>query len=533
MIFNSSFIFLGLNKVLHGKYWMSFPEGVYSQEAFILAVSKHLGRILADEEVPGVIREAKDYCEILKKRSIEEKKLEKKVEKEAEKRAHYEAKRSQIQESLSVTGLDISLSNAVDSYAMSLVPISDYGSKKVEFFDVERREIVDYDEEKYRAKKGLETRADLIRSCFSGKLKFNPMNENPIYVEEINGLKYQVFNKCNTPKWFSRSPTKDNIEGSLIEKLLFNLFPEKESRDVALSWAYHAYTSRNQTYLMLVGLQGVGKGLFTSLLSQLVGPKYTEVCPDSFLKDKFNGAMKDKRFLILDEIEIVEGVVGRLKQIANDFVPYEPKGVDSTTIRNYTSTCLTSNSIGDMAVSPQDRRFSAVSIGNTPLLTVMSQALVDALGEMVRRTQDEEPHEEVVNFCHWLLKEYKNTKYSNTYVHKGDHYYEMSFKGLQTFQQFLVTFITEDYDLSGDTSYFISELNIKYKKYSSKGPREKWSLPNNKSIDSFLSTYKFMDKYYLGGLERLVDDKEGSSFKLVIDENLRQYLLSKRDIIGL
>jgi hypothetical protein len=533
VIFTPSFISLGLNKVLHSKYWISFPEGISSQEAFILMVSKHLGRVLTDEEVSTLIREAKEYCEILKKQLIEEKRQEKLEIKKAEKRAEFEAKHSQIQNSLSVTGLDISLSNAVDSYAMSLVPISDYGSKKVEFFDAEKREIIDYDEEKYRAKKGMETRADLIRACFSGKIKFDPMNEKSIYVEEINGLKHQVFNKCNTPKWLSRVPTKDNIEGSLIHKLLLNLFPEKESRDVALSWAYHAYTSRNQTYLMLVGLQGVGKGLFTSLLTQLVGPKYAEVCPDSFLKDKFNGAMKDKRLLILDEIEIVEGVVGRLKQIANDFVPYEPKGIDSTTIRNYTSTCMTSNSIGDMAVSPQDRRFSAVSIGNLPLLTVMSQALVDELGEMVRRTQDEEPHEEIVNFCHWLLKEYKNTKYSNTYVHKGTHYYEMSFKGLKTFQQFLVTFITEDYNLSGDVNYLISDLNIKYKKYSGKGTRENYSLPNNKSMDSFLSTYKFMDKYYLGTLERLVDEKEDSSFKLVIDENLRQYLLSKRNIIDL
>lgn len=533
MIFTPSFISLGLSKVVYNKYHLSFPEGVSSQETFILMVSKHVGRILNDEEISTLIKEAKEYCEAIKKQLIAQKELEKIQKKEAEKKAKYDAKRSQIQDSLSVTGLDISLSNAVDSYAMSLVPISDYGSKKVEFFDAEKREIIDYDEEKYRAKKGMETRADLIRSCFSGKIKFDPMNENPIYVEEINGLKHQVFNKCNTPKWFSRVPTKDNIEGSLIEKLLFNLFPEKESRDVALSWAYHAYTSRNQTYLMLVGLQGVGKGLFTSLLSQLVGPKYTEVCPDSFLKDKFNGAMKDKRLLILDEIDIVESVVGRLKQIANDFVPYEAKGIDSTTIRNHTSACMTSNSIGEMAVSPQDRRFSAVSIGNIPLLTVMSQALVDELGEMVRRTQDEEPHEEVINFCHWLLKEYKNTKYSNTYVHKGTHYYEMSFKGLQTYQQFLVTFITEEYDLLGDTSYFLSALNKKYKKYSGKESRDKYSLPSNKNIISFLSTYKFMDKHYLGTLERLMEDKEDSSFKLVINEDLRQYLLSTRDIIDL
>lgn len=532
MIFTSSFISLGLSKVSHSKYHLSFPEGVYSQEYFILMVSKHLGRVLSDEEVTALIREAKAYCEILKKQLIEEKRQEKIEIKKAEKRAEFQAKQSQIQNNLTVTGLDISLSQGVDEYAMSLLPISDYGSKEIEFFDVERREIVAYDEEKYRAKKGWD-RPELIRQAFSGRLKFDPMNENPLYIEEINGLKYQVFNKCNTPKWLSIKPTKDNIEGSLIHKLLLNLFPEKESREVALSWAYHAYTSRNQTYLMLVGLQGVGKGLFTSLLGQLVGPKYTEICPDSFLKEKFNGAMKDKRLLILDEINIVESVVNRLKQIANDFVPYEAKGIDSTTIRNHTSACMTSNSIGEMAVSPQDRRFSAVSIGNIPLLKIMSQVQVDALGEMVRRTQDEDPHEEIVNFCHWLLKEYKKTKYSNTYVHKGDHYYEMSFKGLQTYQQFLVTFITEEYDLLGDTNYFLSALNKKYKKYSGKESRDKYSLPSNKNIISFLSTYKFMDKHYLGTLERLMEDKEDSSFKLVINEDLRQYLLSKRDIIDL
>lgn len=515
----SSFNALGLYNVTpSGKYYISIPSGILSPDSMIRALSTQMNRLITKEEELELFLVAREYCDEKKRREKELKKKEKED--------------SKIKYSSDV--IDFSLSECADAYLQTIIPISDGSSKDILFFDPRLKEIIPYDEEKYRAKLFFESRAELLRKAFSGKIEFNPLREQAIYTNTIDGVKYQVFNKCKTPKWFSRTPAKDNIEGSLIQRFLFNLFPDKESLDIALSWAYHAFTSRNQTYLMLIGSQGVGKGMFTSLLEQLVSPEYSEKCTDALLKEKFNSQIKDKRLLVLDEISIEsKEVVGKLKSMANNFVPYEAKGKDATTIRNHTSCLLTSNSIGDMSIEPQERRFSAPSIGDRPLAKTMSAEDMSTLAKFLDASSDIEPHEEVINFCHWLLREYKDTKYSNTYVHKGNHFYEMSFNGLASYKQFLIDFLLTEYD-SDVNKFALSELNSKYKaSQGKKNSDTKVSLPPNKYIVDFLKTYRYKDAFCLGKLVSFVDNKDSKSFRLEINEEFKQHLIDEAGFIDL
>jgi hypothetical protein len=519
----SSFNALGLYNVTpSGRYYISMPAGILPPDSMIRALSNQMSRLLTKDEELVLFRSADEYCK-------EKKRKEKEIEKEVKRK---EKEDSRIKYSSDV--IDFSLSEGADAYLHSLIPISDGSSKDILFFDPRLKEIIPYDEEKYRAKLFFESRAELLRKAFSGKIEFNPLREQAIYTSNIDGVNYQVFNKCKTPKWFSRTPSRDNIDGSLIQKFLFNLFPDKESLDIALSWAYHAFTSRNQTYLMLIGSQGVGKGMFTSLLEQLVSPEYSEKCTDALLKEKFNSQIKDKRLLVLDEISIEsKEVVGKLKSMANNFVPYEAKGKDATTIRNHTSCLLTSNSVGDMSIEPQERRFSAPSIGDRPLAKVMSTEDMNALAKILDTPSNTEPPEEIVNFCHWLLREYKDTKYSNTYVHKGDHFYEMSFNGLANYKQFLINFLLEEYD-SDISKFTLSELNSKYKASEGKKNSDtKTTLPPHKYIADFLKTYRYKDTFRLGTLVPFMDNKDNKSLRLQIDPDFKQHLIDESNFIDL
>jgi hypothetical protein len=422
---------------------------------------------------------------------------------------------------------------AYKDHITTLIPFVDSRDAKFHFFDEKSRSVVNVHEKIFISVNGLEGERELIEKSLIGYADFNPLKPEPHYLQEENGKKITILNLCKTPKWLSMDPHYDNIEDGLIFKMILNLFPEAKSREYALCWAYHAITSRNHTYLSLVGARGVGKGMFADLIGQLVGRNYFQKVGDSILEGNFNGQFENNRVLFFDEIVLDEAEkINKLKAYANNHINLEAKGKDARTIRNYTSCIMANNSMSGMQIGPEERRFSIVTIGKKDLRSVLTKKEIDSLVSILETDSEQDAPQEIVNFGHWLLEAYESPEYSNTHTYKEEYFYEVSLNGLAEWKQFLISLFESEYQSEG--TIFFKDLKSKYASHIG-ADKDKVVFPQPKKVQDFLQNYKYRDEFTMGSI---IDNKKNPEDKrlvkaLRISPEFKEYLSTKNDYIDL
>lgn len=518
---DSFFSKLKLNSITSQGYFIT-DYGRKSLEDIIYAYADEYGRLLEKDKIPEVMAEARAYC---LKEKISRKEAERLEKLKLKAESSYKASFS----------LDFNES-AIQEHRlklMRLLPFTDVRDAKFHFFDEHSRSIVNIHEKIFMSINGLDSEQELRNKCLMGYADFNPLRSEPHYLQHENGVEITVLNLCKTPKWLSLAPNDDSIKDGLVYKMIENLFPEAESREFALCWAYHALTSRNHTYLSLVGARGVGKGMFADLIGQLVGRNYFQKCGESTLEGNFNGQFENNRVLFFDEIPLDNtDKINKLKSYANNHISVEAKGRDARTIRNYTSCIIANNSLSGMHIGPEERRFSIVTIGKTDLRKVLGLREIDKLVGILERDADQEPDQEIINFGHWLLENYRNPKYSNTHTYKEEYFYEISMNGLSDWKQFIISHLEENYGLETP----ITTRHLKEKFAESQGLnklKDKIVFPQSRSIHNFLQEYKYRDEYTMGCMVDLKKEEGTSCKALAINPEFRSYLMTKNNIIDL
>lgn len=522
MSYDTFFSKLKLYNITSQGYFLT-DFGRKSVEDIIYAYSDEYGEFLDKNLLPVLLSEARVFCV---KEKIHRKELERLEKLRVKAETSYKANFSLDFNESSIQSHKLKL--------MQLIPFSDVRDAKFHFFDETSRSIMNIHEKIFMSINGLESEQELRNKCLMGYADFNPLRSEPHYLQTENGIEITILNLCKTPKWLSLSPNKTPIEDGLIFKMIMNLFPEAESREFALCWAYHAITSRNHTYLSLVGARGVGKGMFADLIGQLVGRNYFQKCGDSILEGNFNGQFENSRVLFFDEVAIDEPEkINKLKALANNHISLEGKGKDARTIRNYTSAIIASNpgSAGGMDIGPQERRFSIVTIGKIDLRKILSLKEIETLVEILERDSDQEPDQEIVNFGHWLLENYKTPKYSNTHTYKEEYFYEISMNGLSDWKQFLILYIENNYQEEEP----VTTKQLKDKFADNQGlskSKDKIIFPQARTISNFLHEYKYRDEFSLGSM---IDVRKDNTIckALSIDPELRRYLMNKNNVIDL
>lgn len=123
------------------------------------------------------------------------------------------------------------------------------------------------------------------------------------------------------------------------------------------------------SYCTLLGKQGIGKGVFFQILSQLVGPSNASEIPATCLADmKFNDAMKHKKLLFFDELTIRNPEDDSvMKKFVNPSITIESKGIDAKEYVNYACIMVASNNLGNLKIEPDDRRYSFVDLTDNKL----------------------------------------------------------------------------------------------------------------------------------------------------------------------
>lgn len=380
-------------------------------------------------------------------------------------------------------------SNIEDFSYNNLIPIvSIHDVNKKIFYDTKKGTIHNLDYKTYELTVNKEDRVALQR----GVILFNPYRPEQSYNSIVDGRSATHINLYKKPSWqYGRQLEKEEIKElailpNIIDKFFSHLFPDLKSREYVYDWLHFALTKRCETYLVLNGAKGIGKGVFTDhICKSLLGKENHKIAPQSALDSNFNAILENCRMIIFDEFRIDDDdKISKLKRYINKDQMIEHKGVDvATTIETYNSFVISSNSLTDIKISWDDRRFSVVDIADTKLNEKWSS---DEISELIYSIDDEYIMRQ---FGYWLL--YREPKDNEFSVYKGKHFHSLCYSSLFEWQRVIIdTIISKQYET-------ISEGEIRM---ALKDRNSVLRLPSSTKVVDFLKNYKYEGEHYLGVL---------------------------------
>lgn len=152
---------------------------------------------------------------------------------------------------------------------------------------------------------------------------------------------------------------------SIFTDHLARLLPDKRDRDILLAYMAACVQHKGvkfQWTVLIQGVEGNGKTLFSRILSEAIGSRYVHTVRPEAIAGNFNSWIKDKIFVYVEDIYIPESrreVLEVLKPlITNDWQAVEPKGVDQSTEYVVANLMLNSNHKDAIRKTRNDRRFA-------------------------------------------------------------------------------------------------------------------------------------------------------------------------------
>lgn len=391
------------------------------------------------------------------------------------------------------------------SYEGFIPFISIHDNNQVLFFHSQTGQLVDLDYKTYTLTTEKERQVRPIRAVVS----FNPYRPEQIYKQDtLTGQKCSHINTYKKPEWqlprqLTEAEKKQNVHlPPIIDKFFDHVFPDKRCRNYIFDWLHFALTDRCETYLVLNGAKGIGKGIFAEKLCKaLLGKDNHKLAPQGVFDSYFNSVLDKCRMVVFDEIKVDdEEKLDRLKRFINKDQMIERKGQDvGKTVETFNSFIICNNAETDMRISWDDRRFSVADMTKEKLEDVWSEeerkALVEAL---------EDPESPIVRqFGYWLLYRTPQAMKDNFTVWKGAHFYKLCYTSLPEWAKLIVDEVTT----GGHEEIDEATLRLAYADRTNKQGR----LPNRIKIEDFLKNYKHDGDKYLGDLEI-----ENKTWKIVV-----------------
>ncbi len=353
--------------------------------------------------------------------------------------------------------------------------------------------------EVFMALKGLKNPDLSVEEITKAFFEYMPRNKPGLSVAKVGGIDSQVFNTYSRPKWMDFEGKLPDCLPNEVEKLIKHLLPLKIEREYLFYWWRKSLVDRAPVYLVLCGAPGIGKNRLKNLMRATHGHSNSVDGKRSTFTDKFNSQLADCTLNWCDELSYNSEMENFLKEIQNDTISIERKGVDSTRqTRIFASSVISNNRPRDNAITSESRKFSPLNLSEHRLETSMTPKEIDIL---TRKTEKENSEEYDLSYIaqigRWILKHGHSDKFPNC-EYRGPMFYKLCHTSMTRWQrQYLLAIINGQNSDSRIANYFEKDKGYLWSKVDAEINNRKKGRPFDSvdfsTVEAFFKTFVSSD----------------------------------------
>lgn len=258
------------------------------------------------------------------------------------------------------------------------------------------------------------------------------------------GEELPVFNTYVPPKWMSHKNKTAKTLPDLFERLVRHLIPLKIEREYLYSWIYHSLYDRALVYLVLCGIPGAGKNTLKAVITALHGHSNHADGKRSTLDERFNSQLVGSTLIWFDELEYNPKLENTMKELQNETISIERKGIDTTrSTPIYASTVITNNKPRDNFLSFDARKFAPLVVREKQLGDggLTPKEISTLLGKVNERGEDYDI-EFVAQIGNWIKNNGRSDKWKKLEYH-GPMFYKLAHISMFQWQKLAIEWTME------------------------------------------------------------------------------------------
>lgn len=352
-------------------------------------------------------------------------------------------------------------------------------------------------------------------------------------VMDHSGQEVKAFNTYIPPKWKqTKVKVKDQLP-FLFRKLVEHLFPIPLEREYFYSWLYHSLFERAYVYLVLCGIPGSGKNRLGLVLRALHGFSNTSAGKRSTLIDRFNSQLGESTLVIFDELKYTMDMENTLKEIQNDSISIERKGIDATrSTRIFASLMISNNKPRDNYLAFDARKFAPLVVTSKRLEESLT---FDQISRLTNKVENWDHPDFDVKFlkqiARWIKKNANRDLFPNL-EYKGPMFWRLCHTSMSRWQKMAAALILETSEQSTGRLQFVKGKGFLWSKAEeamSKKNIRKDSMPDYSTVKHFFEIFRDGAGNPVFKTESIKGDAMGDFYVRVVNKEAK--ILNEADIL--
>jgi hypothetical protein len=244
---------------------------------------------------------------------------------------------------------------------------------------------------------------------------YNPRISKNFYEGQIPGYSTteNILNTYIPPVWVEMKPSAKKCP-RLFMKLINHLTPNDTDRNYLLYWIRKSLVDRAMVYLVLCGAPGIGKNTLKRVLRALHGDLNLVDGKKSTITTQFNAQLSQGTLIWFDELRYTETEENFMKEIPNDTISIEAKGVDATrSTQLFGSYVISNNKPRDNYLSMDARKFAPVTLTTQRLEKSMTTEEINDLLNKVDSSKPEYDPQFIADIAHYIIENCDSDKWPN------------------------------------------------------------------------------------------------------------------------
>ncbi len=313
------------------------------------------------------------------------------------------------------------------------------------------------------------------------------------------------FNTYSPPRWREHYPRK-GAEAKcplLIQKLIEHVIPISIEREFFYRWVRKSLRGRSPTFLVLCGLAGVGKNRLNILMSSLHGHVNRVAGKRTTLTGSFNWQLAESTLVWFDELSYNQQLENTMKELPNDQISIERKGVDATrSTKLFGSYIISNNKLRDNYFAFDARKFAALVLNVERLETGMPPSSISKLSARIDEANPEFDPAMLARFVHFLDSLPEDDDYLFPHMeYKGPMFWRIAYASMSRWQKVTIeTLLTAP--KKGSSGGVMGMAALEYEKGKGflwskveKVMQKKKGKGGNDSLADYSTVKYFLDKF--------------------------------------